>query len=123
MERTIKLSKIFNSPECKEYEASLRECIKFIKRGEVESSIVKKRYNKALESYRKFLNKNQIILPIALYPYDAENKKTHRFKDIILKEITDEKGNKSTVYVKTVPNCEWIYSGQFEKTRKIRIVL
>lgn len=82
----------------KEYDAFCKEVSLYLKDKLVEPSIVKKRYNKALDNYRKILNRKGHTMPFPKYVYDEKDKSTWLVLDCSIKE--DEKKFKTFVKYK-----------------------
>lgn len=105
MKAYINVSEVLNSPESKEYRECCVEIKKFYKKGEVETPAISKRYKKALENYRLYLDKRNIRLPTPIYPMNKKEKNTYKYLDVILRE-TEEHGIE---YVQMIINPKWIY--------------
>jgi hypothetical protein len=113
--RTIKIAEIFNSFEAKEYRDASIEIKQFYRSGVCETLEATKRYKKALERYRNFLDDRNIRLPCPKYPILKSNKNTLKYLDCVVQEI-DFKSE----FIKMVPNPEWLYK---KSERYINVVL
>lgn len=75
---------IAKSRQYKEYLAASNEVSDFLKRNEVEPKEVARRYKKALESYRKYLDHNGYGMPKPICEYDRNDKSTWKYLDLII---------------------------------------
>lgn len=107
--KNVNYREILASPPAKEYVKASLEIKEFFKKGAVETPAASKKYKKALQNYRDFLDCRNLRLPVAKYPIVEKDKNSFKYLKILVKEYDE-----STEYVKTVVNPDWIY---FDKKR------
>ncbi len=100
----IKLSRIFNSRENQEYIAACKEIKEYYRSNTIVPAVTTKRYKKALENYRNYLDAMNIRLPVIKYPIIKTDPNTYRYSDAVLKELDTH-----TQYIRMVENPNWIY--------------
>lgn len=113
MEKVINVKKVFESAQCKEYHRLSIELSEYYKTNECESTFLNRKYNKALEEYRKYLRLNGFSLPLPKYPIIEENNNTLKYSDVIVRELLGG----GCEYVGMVKNPNWIYKEKAKENR------
>jgi len=73
---------------------------------EMSCDVSYQRYREAIEEYRYFLEANGIKMPTPKYPYEKDNKATHKFLDIT---FTKSLATGEVKKVHSVLNPNYIY--------------
>lgn len=115
MKKILKLNSIFESKECQNYVKQSKKLALYFKN--IENNVEQEKignlitvYKKALLEYRKFLDKNNIFLPVEIYPYKSEQKNTHKYsKSIVKDQVNFSKSEKTRIYCASILNPDWIY--------------
>ncbi len=105
MKACINVLEVLNSQESKEYRAACVEINRYLKKGQVETPKASKRYKKAIENYRLYLDKKNIRLPDPIYPINKKDKSTLKYLDVITRETEES----VTEYVRMIINPKWVY--------------
>lgn len=116
MEKVINLKRVFESEQCKEYHRLSKELSEYYKINQCESTALNRKYNKALDEYRKYLRMNGITLPAPKYPIIEENENTLKYSDVIVRELVGG----GCEYVCMLHNPKWIYKQKEKDDRHER---